>query len=100
MNPPRMPSKIFRNDSLDALGMLSTWNILLMRVVITALQPVGGADSATVTMFLDCLKSLAPARSYTPPWPMNCRMHSTGGCARYFSSSGMLMSSIIRIPFL
>lgn len=63
IKPPRIPSKIFLKDSLDALGRLSTWNILDIRVVITALQPVGGAESATVTMFLAVLKLFSPARS-------------------------------------
>lgn len=99
-NPPRIPSNIFLNASLPALGIFNTWNIRLIRVVMTALHPVGGADSATVTISLDFLKAFSPPRSYTPPWPINCLMHSTGGCASYFSCNGMLMSSIIRIPLL
>mmetsp|Transcript_14668 Transcript_14668/g.43744 ORF Transcript_14668/g.43744 Transcript_14668/m.43744 type:complete len:249 (-) Transcript_14668:1443-2189(-) len=62
------------------------------RGVIGLRPPPGGPIAQTNEMSTSLRKTFS-LRSYQPPWSMNWRRISMGGCAPYVSSAGMLRSS-------
>ena len=69
------------------------------RGVMAERPPPGGPMAATSSASSIILKEFSP-RSYQPPWSQNWRSSSMGGCAPYFSTSGMLRSSTKMMHFM